>query len=100
MTSDRRKCSVQLSPVYLYNIETFRETVERYFNQRKDVIAKVIACKVENFGQNARLESVVKIVRVWLNFFNEPKGRYEDFPGVKTVVHDCRDLSNCDELQV
>ena len=98
VTSDRRKCSVQLYPVYPCNIETFREIVEIYFNQRKDVSEKVIACKVENFGQDLRLESIAKIRNMWLNFFNNLQGIYEDLPGVRTVVHDCRDLSNCDEL--
>ena len=98
VTIDRRKCSVQLYPVYSCNIETFREKVEIYFNQRKDVREKVIACKVENFGQDLRLESIAKIRNMWLNFFNNLQGIYEDLPGVRTVVHDCRDLSNCDEL--
>ena len=73
-----RKCSVQLYPVYPFKIETFRENVEKYFNQRQDVIEKVIACKVENHGQNVRLEAIPKIRREWINFFNDPKGRYED----------------------
>ena len=97
VTSERRKCSVQLYPVYPFKIETFRENVEKYFNQRQDVIEKVIACKVENHGQNVRLEAIPKIIKVWINFFNDAKSRYEDLPGVRTVVHECRDLSNCDE---
>ena len=62
--------------------------MEIYFNQRKDVSEKVIACKVESFCQNVRLESVAKIRNMWLNFFNNQQGSYEDLTGVRTVVHD------------
>ena len=81
-------------------IKQFRETVENYFNSRKDIIEKVLECKIENLRSNIRLVSIVKIRKVWINFFNDPRGKYGDLQGVGRVLHDCRDLSNCDPVKI
>ena len=80
------------------NIEVFRDSVQKYFDQRKDIIESIVACKIENSGRNVRLETIVKR-KLWINFFSEPEENYEDLPGVKRVVHDCRDLANCDRME-
>ena len=93
-------CSVLIFPENYMQIEEFRETVENYFNSRKDIIEKVLECKIENFRSNIRLVSIVKIRKVWINFFNDPRGKYGDLQGVGRVLHDCRDLSNCDPVKI
>ena len=92
------KCTIQLFPEKEYNIELFRDTVENYFSQRKDIIESVVNCKIENSGKNIRLESIVKR-KLWINFFSEPQANYGDLSGVKRVIHDCRDLANCDKAK-
>ena len=93
-----KKCSIQPFPVKQGDIDSFRDSVEKYLKQRQDVIEKVIDCKVENAGRNVRLESIVKR-DLWKNFFNDPVANYGDLPGVKRVLHDCTDLANCDRLE-
>ena len=95
-SNERKMCSIQLFPESKSNMEAFRATVEKYFKERTDIIEKVILCKVENYNTNVRLISIVKIRKVWLNFFNDPRGKYADLKGVSRVIHDCQDLSNCD----
>ena len=98
-TNDKKMCSVQFFPLDKSSkIEVFRDNVENYFKGRKDVIDKVIDCKVENCGRIVRLISSVKIRNVWLFFFNNPEVNYGDLQGVGRVLHDCRDLANCDPL--
>ena len=63
----KTKCSIQLVPVNQSDIESFRDSVEQYFNQRKDIIESVVHCKVENDGRCVRLESVVRRT-LWINF--------------------------------
>ena len=93
----KTKCTIQLVPVNQSNIRSFRDSVEKYFNQRKDVIESVVDCRVENAGRNVRLETIVSRQR-WINFFNDPEANYSDLADVKKVVHDCRDLANCDKI--
>ena len=95
-----KMCSVQIFPENNMQIKQFRETVENYFNSRKDIIEKVLECKIENLRSNIRLVSIVKIRKVWINFFNDPRGKYGDLQGVGRVLHDCRDLSNCDPVKI
>jgi hypothetical protein len=95
---DKIKCTIQLFPEKEYNIELFRDTVENYFSQRKDIMESVVKCKVEKSGRNIRLESIVKR-KLWINFFGEPQANYGDLSGVKRVIHDCRDLANCDKAK-
>ena len=94
----KTKCSIQLVPVSQSNIEVFRQNVENYFGNRKDIIERILACKIENAGRNVRLETIVRR-QLWMNFFNDPDGKYGDLLGVKRVVHDCRDLANCDRIE-
>ena len=95
---EKKKCSIQLIPFKQANIEVFRENVEKYFDERKDIIERIVTCKIENAGRNVRLETIVRRQR-WINFFSEPDENYGDLPGVKRVVHDCRDLANCDRIE-
>ena len=44
-------CSLELYPEQLEDINDFRNKVESYFQQRSDVIERVIECKVEHFGR-------------------------------------------------
>ena len=52
--------SIQLVPVNQSNIEVCRENVETYFEERKDIIKRILACKIENAGRNVRLETIVR----------------------------------------
>ena len=92
---DKKKCTIELAPVNLGTIESFRDNVEKYFSDKKDIIDNVIACVVNNAGRSVRLESAVKR-QLWMNFFNQPEEKYGDLIGVKTVLHCCKDLVNCD----
>ena len=92
---DKKKCTIELAPVNLGTIESFRDNVEKYFSDKKDIIDNVIACAVNNAGRSVRLESAVKR-QLWMNFFNQPEEKYGDLIGVKTVLHCCKDLVNCD----
>ena len=87
---EKMKCTIQLFPEKDYNIELFRDNVENYFSQGKEIIERVVNCKVENSGRNIRLESIVKR-KLWINFFSEPQASYVDLSCVKRVIHDCRD---------
>jgi hypothetical protein len=71
--------------------------VEKYFNQRKDIIESAVDCRIENAGRNVHIETIVSRQR-WINFFNDPEENYSDLGDVKKVVHDCRDLANCDKI--
>jgi hypothetical protein len=95
---EKKKCTIQLFPVKQCNIDMFRESVEKYFEERKDIIESVVSCKIENAGRNVRLETIVRR-QLWINFFNDPKANYGDLPGVQRVLHDCRDLANCDRME-
>ena len=86
------KCSIQLVPENPCNIDLFRDKVKEY------IIESVMICKVENSGKAVRLESIVKR-QLWINYFSEPEAKYGDLPGVKKVVHHCRDLANCDRKE-
>ena len=97
--SEVKMCSVQIFPESHLDIEAFRQTVENYFKARTDIIEDVMECKLENYRSNIRLISIVKIRKVWLNFFNDPRGKYGDLGGVRRVIHDCQDLSNCDPVR-
>ena len=87
----KTKCTIQLVPVNQSKIESFRDNVEKYFNQRKDIIESVVDCRIENARRNVRLEVIVR-KQMWMNFLNDPKANYSDLEDVKKVVHDCRDL--------
>ena len=71
--------------------------IENYFINRKDVIKEVIKCEVVNYGNNERLVSEMKMKRGWIFFFCDPEENYADLKGVRTVRHECKDLSNCDK---
>ena len=93
----KTKCTIQLVPVNQSKIESFRDNVEKYFNQRKDIIESVVDCRIENARRNVRLEVIVR-KQMWMNFLNDPKPNYSDLEDVKKVVHDCRDLVTCDKI--
>ena len=95
---EKRKCCIQLFPVNQSDIEVFRDNVEKYFEVKKDIIENIVTCIIENAGRNVRLEMIVRR-QLWINFLNDPKENYGDLPGVKRVLHDCRDLANCDRLE-
>ena len=75
--SVKTKCTIQWVPVNQSNIESFRDSVEKYFYQRKDIIESVIECRIENDGRNVHLETIVSR-KVWINFLNDPKENYSD----------------------
>ena len=79
----------------------FREIVKKYFEERKDIIESIFSCKIENAGRNGRNGRLGTIVRRqwWIDFFNDPEEKYGDLPGVKRVLHDCRDLANCNRRE-
>ena len=95
---EKKKCTIQLFPVKQCNIDMFRESVEKYFEERKDIIESVVSCKIENARKNVRLETIVRR-QLWINFFNDPRAKYGDLLVVKRVLHDCRDLANCDRME-
>ena len=97
LEKNKKKCSIQLVPMDQYNIEVFRDNVEKYFEERRDIIERVVSCRVEKSGRSVRLETILKR-QLWINFFSEPVENYGDLPGVKRVVHDCKDLANCDRI--
>ena len=92
-------CSVDFYPAKykLDRLESFRAQIEEYFANRKDVIRRVIKCEVVNYGNNVRLITEVKVKRGWIFFFGDPEANYADLEGVKTIMHSCKDLSNCDK---
>ena len=71
--------------------------IENYFVNRKDVIKEVIRCEVVNFGNNVRMVTEMRMKRGWIFFFGDPEEIYADLKGVRTVRHECQDLSNCDK---
>ena len=91
-------CSVDFYPLEykLDRLESFRAMIENYFMKRKDVIKEVIKCEVINFGNSVRLVSEMKKNRGWIFFFCDLEANYADLKGVRTVRHECKDLSNCD----
>ena len=92
-------CSVKFYPLE-YKLDgraEFRAKIEEYFENRKDVISKVIKCEVENYGNNVKLVTEMKVKRGWIFFYADPEENYPDLEGVRTVRHACRDLSNCDK---
>ena len=92
---DKNKCTIELAPVDLGTIYSFRDDVEKYFSDKKDIIDNVIACAVTNGGRSVRLEAAVKR-QLGINYFNQPVEKYGDLIGVKRVLHCCKDLVNCD----
>ena len=92
---DKKKCTIELAPVDLRTIDSFRDNIEKYFSDKKDIIDDVIACTVNNAGRSVRLEAAVKR-QLWMNYFNQPEDKYGDLIGVKRVLHCCKDLVNCD----
>jgi hypothetical protein len=92
-------CSIELFPAKygLDGLESFRAKIEEYFKKRTDVIKRVIKCDVENFGNNVKLVTEVKMKRGWIFFFCDPEENYADLyqDGIRTIRHSCKDLSNC-----
>jgi hypothetical protein len=90
-------CSIELYPekYNLDGLEGFRAKVEEYFKKRTDIVNRVVKCEVENYGNNVKLVTEVKLKRGWSFFFNDPGENYGDLDGVRTVRHSCQDLSNC-----
>ena len=58
-------CSVEVYPKHykLDGLKSFRDSVEEYFENRKDVIKRVIKCEAENYGNNVRLVVEVNVER-------------------------------------
>ena len=50
-------------------LEGFRSSIEDYFKKRTDVIEQVIKCEVENYGNNVKLVTKMKMKRGWIFFF-------------------------------
>ena len=92
-------CTVDFYPIKykLDRLEEFRAKIENYFKNRKDVAKDVIKCEVVNFGNNVRLVSEMNMKKGWIFFFCDPEENYADLEGVRTVRHECQDLSNCDK---
>ena len=92
-------CSIELFPEKygLDGLESFRAKIEQYFKKQTDVIKRVIKCEVENFGNNVKLVTEVKMKRGWIFFFCDPEKNYADLysDGIRTLRHSCKDLSNC-----
>jgi hypothetical protein len=90
-------CSANIYPAKngLDRLECFQARIEDYFANRKDVIERVIKCKVVNYGNNVRLVTKMKVTRGWIFFFCDPESNYGDLEGVKTLRHSCQDLSKC-----
>ena len=93
----RRICTLEVYPEQSEDVHNFRNKVENYFQQRKDVIEKVIECKVEHFGTRVKLVCLLS-KRQWLGFFNDPKGSYSDLTGIQRVIHACKNISDCDKV--
>ena len=93
----RRICSLELYPEQSEDIHNFRNKVENYFQQRTDVIERVIECKTEHFGTRVKLVCFLS-KRQWLGFFNDPKGCYSDLTGIQRVIHACKNISDCDKV--
>ena len=98
-SDEKSICTVDFYPIKykLDRLEEFRGKIEDYFRNRKDVIKQVIKCEVVNYGNNVRLVTEVKVKRGWIFFFCDPEENYPDLEGVRTVRHECQDLSNCDK---
>ena len=92
-------CTVEIFPMNykLDGLQEFRATVEDYFENRKDVIKRVLKCEVVNHGNNVKLVVEMKQERGWIFFF-DPEKNYKDLEGFRTLRHSCQDLSNCDRL--
>ena len=43
LEKDKKKYSIQLVPMNQCNIEEFRDSVEKYFEERKDIIENIVA---------------------------------------------------------
>ena len=52
--------------------------MENYFENRKDVIERVIKCEVENYGNNVKLVVEMKGKRGWINYFFDPTGTLKE----------------------
>ena len=92
-------CSVEFYPskYKLDGLAEFRAKIEEYFKNRTDVISEVIKCEVENYGNNVKLVTEMKMKRGWCFFYFDQEENYPDLEGVRTVRHACTDLSNCDK---
>jgi hypothetical protein len=92
-------CSIEPFPAKygLDGLESFRAKIEEYFKKRMDVIKRVIKCEVENFGNNVKLVTEMKMKRGRIFFYCDPEENYADLyaDGIRTVRHTCKDLSNC-----
>ena len=90
-------CTLELFPVKykLDRLEEFRETIENYFKNRKDVIERVIKCEVVNHGNNVKLVTEMKVERGWIFFYGDPEENYPDLEGIRSVRHSCQDLRYC-----
>jgi hypothetical protein len=91
-------CSVELFPqkYTLDGLEDFRAKIGDYFRNRTDVIKRVIKWELENYGNNVKLVTEMKVKRGWSFFFFDQEENYPDLKGVKTIRHAFKDLSNCD----
>ena len=68
--------------------------IQEYFENRTDVISKVINCEVENYGNNVKLVTEMKVKRGWILLYFDPEENYPDLEGVRTVRHACKDLTH------
>ena len=90
-------CCVDLFPTKykLDGLVEFREKIKEYFENRTEVIEKVLKCEVANYGNNVKLVVQMKVKRGWSSFFFDREANYGDFEGIRSVRHECKDLSNC-----
>ena len=92
---EERICSVDFYPESLEEISDFRDNLEKYFDQRKDVIEKVIECKIDFSGTKVKLKTLVK-QNMWFRFFAYQE-KYSDLKGIRTLRHACQNLAQCDQ---
>ena len=91
-------CSIELFPksyADLDSLANFRNKMQDYFENRKDVVKRIIKCEVKNYGSHVLLIAEVNVKRGWIFFFCDPDGNYGDLEGLRTVRHACVDLSKC-----
>ena len=68
---DKSICSVEFYPLKykLDGLAEFMVEIQEYFKNRTDVISKVINCEVENYGNNVKLVTEMKVKRGWIFFY-------------------------------
>ena len=90
----RTVCTVNFYPEVPGN-KHFSDTLEKYFNESEKV-KKVLNCKLDFFGNYCTVKMLMKNGPCWRGYFNDPEKNFPDLLGLRTVRHECQDLSNCD----